>query len=73
MRNIVGTYELTSKDRTLLVMPLFHVHGLVCGLLATLLSGGTAVIQQKFSASHFWQDFTENGCNWYTAGNVKRK
>lgn len=67
MRNIVGTYELVPQDSTLLVMPLFHVHGLVCGLLSTLLSGGTAVIPQRFSASSFWQDFEENRCNWYTA------
>ncbi|KAG2191965.1 hypothetical protein INT47_006975 [Mucor saturninus] len=67
MRNIVGTYELNDKDCTLLVMPLFHVHGLICGLLSTLLSGGTAVIPSKFSASHFWQDFEDNNCNWYTA------
>ncbi|KAJ8655196.1 hypothetical protein O0I10_009064 [Lichtheimia ornata] len=67
MHNIIGTYELTPADRTLLVMPLFHVHGLVCGLLATLLSGGAAVIPQKFSASHFWNDFIEQKCNWYTA------
>ncbi|KAG0166650.1 hypothetical protein DFQ28_005523 [Apophysomyces sp. BC1034] len=67
MRNIVRTYELSPKDRTMLVMPLFHVHGLVCGLLSTLLSGGTAVIPTKFSASQFWQDFSAAGCNWYTA------
>ncbi|KAI9263725.1 hypothetical protein BY458DRAFT_477286 [Sporodiniella umbellata] len=67
MRNIIQTYELVPEDRTLLVMPLFHVHGLLCGLLATLLSGGTAVIPTKFSASHFWQDFKQEGCNWYTA------
>ncbi|KAI8641499.1 hypothetical protein BD408DRAFT_388889 [Parasitella parasitica] len=67
MRNIVGTYELNPEDRTLLVMPLFHVHGLLCGLLATLLSGGVAVIPAKFSASHFWKDFVDNKCNWYTA------
>ncbi|KAI8143464.1 hypothetical protein BJV82DRAFT_514917 [Fennellomyces sp. T-0311] len=67
MKNIIGTYDLTPKDRTYLVMPLFHVHGLVCGLLATLLSGGSVVIPQKFSASHFWKDFVDTGCNWYTA------
>ncbi|SAL95734.1 hypothetical protein [Absidia glauca] len=67
MKNIVKTYELSGKDRTLLVMPLFHVHGLICGLLSTFLSGGSAVIPQKFSASHFWTDFKDNGCNWYTA------
>ncbi|KAI9278832.1 hypothetical protein BDA99DRAFT_493222 [Phascolomyces articulosus] len=67
MGNIINTYDLTPKDRTYLVMPLFHVHGLVCGLLATLLSGGSVVIPQKFSASHFWKDFADTGCNWYTA------
>ncbi|KAI8062634.1 hypothetical protein BC940DRAFT_308357 [Gongronella butleri] len=67
MKNIVGTYELTPKDRTLLVMPLFHVHGLICGLLASLFAGAAVVIPEKFSASHFWTDFADNQCNWYTA------
>ncbi|ORZ17942.1 hypothetical protein BCR42DRAFT_482199 [Absidia repens] len=67
MKNIVKTYELTQQDRTLLVMPLFHVHGLICGLLSTFLSGGSVVIPQKFSATHFWTDFKDTKCNWYTA------
>lgn len=67
MVNIVHTYNLTPEDRTLLVMPLFHVHGLVCGLLATLLSGGSAVIPVKFSASNFWSTFEGELCTWYTA------
>ena len=29
--NIAETYELQPKDRSLLVMPLFHVHGLMAG------------------------------------------
>lgn len=67
MRNIIGTYTLAPHDRTYLVMPLFHVHGLLCGLLATLLSGGSAVIPPKFSASVFWSELAGNQCNWYTA------
>lgn len=51
----------------MLVMPLFHVHGLVCGLLATLFSGGSMIVPTKFSASEFWVDFTTHGANWYTA------
>lgn len=35
-------------------MPLFHVHGLIAGLLTTLASGGTVVIHGKFAASKFW-------------------
>ena len=29
--NIIDTYELKPGDRSLLVMPLFHVHGLMAG------------------------------------------
>jgi oxalate---CoA ligase len=65
--NIVSTYKLTFEDRTMLVMPLFHVHGLLAGFLAPLLSGGSVVIPKKFSASEFWDDFITYKANWYTA------
>ncbi|KAK4457220.1 hypothetical protein QBC42DRAFT_279591 [Cladorrhinum samala] len=67
MRNIQSTYQLTPSDRTMLVMPLFHVHGLLCGLLAPLLSGGSMVVPPKFSATDFWADFAAHKANWYTA------
>ncbi|KAK4179895.1 hypothetical protein QBC36DRAFT_321471 [Triangularia setosa] len=67
MRNIQQTYQLTAADRTMLVMPLFHVHGLLCGLLAPLLAGGSMVVPTKFSATEFWQDFITHNANWYTA------
>lgn len=67
MSNIQGTYQLTPKDRTMLVMPLFHVHGLLAGFLAPLASGGSVVVPLKFSASEFWKDFAEHKANWYTA------
>ena len=35
LRNIALTYELTPRDRSLLVMPLFHVHGLMAGGVLT--------------------------------------
>lgn len=65
--NIEQTYQLTSQDRTMLVMPLFHVHGLLCGLLAPLATGGSMVVPPKFSASDFWPDFAAHRANWYTA------
>lgn len=51
----------------MLVMPLFHVHGLLAGFLAPLLSGGSVVVPLRFSASEFWGDFTTHKANWYTA------
>jgi oxalate---CoA ligase len=65
--NIQATYDLTASHRTLLVMPLFHVHGLLAGFLTPLLSHGSIVIPSHFSASEFWNDFIEHKANWYTA------
>jgi acyl-CoA synthetase (AMP-forming)/AMP-acid ligase II len=67
MKNVMETYKLTDRDRTLLVMPLFHVHGLLAGFLAPLISGGSVIVPPKFSASEFWHDFITYKANWYTA------
>ena len=67
MKNIKATYDLTPADRTMLVMPLFHVHGLLAGFLAPLYSGGSVIVPVKFSASEFWDDFSTYKANWYTA------
>ncbi|GBF66314.1 peroxisomal-CoA synthetase [Trichophyton mentagrophytes] len=67
MRNIQATYSLTDNDRTYLVMPLFHVHGLLAAFLAPLQSGGSVVVPPKFSATEFWSDFITYKANWYTA------
>ena len=37
--NIARTVEFTEGDRGLNIMPLFHIHGLIAGLLAPLLRG----------------------------------
>lgn len=67
--NIRGTYALESTDTSLLVMPLFHIHGLVCGLLAPLSVGATIVIPAggAFSASRFWGDAAAHAITWFTA------
>jgi len=66
--NIAQTYHFTPDDTGFLVMPLFHVHGLLAGLIAPLLAGGAIVIQPgKFSASSFWKHFFRYRCSWFTA------
>lgn len=69
LSNIARTYELTPADGCLLVMPLFHVHGLMAATLATLTTGGTVIFPPggKFSASAFWPSLVEGGATWYTA------
>lgn len=67
--NIAKTYELTPEDRCLLVMPLFHVHGLMAATLTTLATGGAVIFPPggKFSASAFWPSLVSGGATWYTA------
>ncbi len=66
---IVSAYHLGPGDATLLVMPLFHGHGLVAGLLATLASGGAAYLPsaRRFSAHLFWDEIASTHSTWYTA------
>lgn len=67
VENIKNTYALTPDDTSLIVMPLFHVHGLIGATLSTLNSGGTVVIPPRFSASAFWHQQAETNSTWYSA------
>ncbi|KAL6071153.1 AMP-dependent synthetase [Balamuthia mandrillaris] len=65
--NIAGTYHLAPQDTALVVMPLFHVHGLIGVALSTLSTGGTLVIPPRFSASQFWETAAKHHVTWYSA------
>lgn len=58
---------LTDSDRCLGVMPLFHIHGLVGGLLASLAAGGTFSPAPSFDGERFFQWMEEIKPTWYTA------
>jgi acyl-CoA synthetase (AMP-forming)/AMP-acid ligase II len=65
--NIVKTYALSSSDVSLCVMPLFHVHGLLASSLATLRSGGTIVVPNRFNPLGFWPLLADHRVTWYSA------
>jgi crotonobetaine/carnitine-CoA ligase len=56
--------RLISDDVTLLVLPLFHTNAQSYSMLGTLWSGGTIVLQPRFSASHFWPTAVKHKCSW---------
>lgn len=64
--NVANTYELSQQDVSLCIMPLFHVHGLIASLMATLISGGTVVVPAKFNALSFWRTVQEHRVTWYS-------
>lgn len=52
----MSVYKLKESDATVVVLPLFHVHGLLAGLLSSLAAGGAVTLPAggRFSASTFW-------------------
>jgi acyl-CoA synthetase (AMP-forming)/AMP-acid ligase II len=67
IRNISAHYQMTPADTGLVVMPLFHVHGLIGATLSPLFAGGTVVVPGRFSASAFWPAVRAHRVNWYSA------
>lgn len=65
--NIARHFQLSPADTSLVVMPLFHVHGLIGATLSTLYSGGTVVVPPRFSAGSFWPTAREHRVTWYSA------
>jgi acyl-CoA synthetase (AMP-forming)/AMP-acid ligase II len=69
VRGICVSYELGPDDATVAVMPLFHGHGLIAALLASLASGGCVLLPEggRFSAHSFWDDIRAAAATWFTA------
>jgi acyl-CoA synthetase (AMP-forming)/AMP-acid ligase II/acyl carrier protein len=65
--HVARALALTPDDRCLNVMPLFHIHGLVAALLATLVSGASVVCTPGFFAPLFFDWMSEYAPTWYTA------
>jgi acyl-CoA synthetase (AMP-forming)/AMP-acid ligase II/thioesterase domain-containing protein len=65
--NVAETLGLRPVDRCLNVMPLFHIHGLVAALLASLRAGAAVACAPGFHQLHFFDWVEELAPTWYTA------
>jgi len=66
-RSIAASLELGPPDRSLNVMPLFHIHGIMAGLLAPLFAGGSVVATPGFDAFAFGRWLDELQPTYYSA------
>lgn len=66
-RNVSSTLRLTAEDRCLNVMPLFHIHGLIAAVIASLTAGGNVVCTPGFDADNFFAWLDKFQPTWYTA------
>jgi len=65
--NIRAHLELTPEDRCLNVMPLFHIHGLMAAVLASLEAGGSVACSPGFDAFRFFEWIEKAKPTWFTA------
>ncbi len=66
-RNIGQTLKFTPADRGLNIMPLFHIHGLIAGVLAPISAGSEVFCTPGFNALKFFAWMDEARPTWYTA------
>jgi acyl-CoA synthetase (AMP-forming)/AMP-acid ligase II len=66
-RNIRTTLQFTVADRGLNIMPLFHIHGLIAGVLAPISAGSEVFCTPGFNALKFFAWMDEARPTWYTA------
>ena len=65
-RNVAESLALTASDRGLVIMPLFHIHGLIAALLAPLYAGGEVCCSTGFNALKFFSWLDEVKPTWYS-------
>ena len=65
--NIARTLQFSASDCGLNIMPLFHIHGLIAGVLAPLAAGSQVFCTPGFNALKFFGWMDEAKPTWYTA------
>lgn len=66
-KDISQSQQLTENDRSLLILPLFHINAQVITVLSTIISGGKLLVAPKFSASRFWSTIEREQITWVSA------
>ncbi len=51
----VERLHLQPEDRLLLILPMFHINAMFYSVAGALAAGATLLVEQRFSASTFWQ------------------
>ncbi len=51
---IIAWFQMSGDTRCLLVLPLFHVNGIMASIMSPLLAGGSTFIAERFDVTTFW-------------------
>ena len=65
-RNIAASLELRDHDHCLNIMPLFHIHGLIAVLIASMGKGASVCCSAGFNALKFMELAALEQISWYS-------
>lgn len=65
--HVAAVLELGPSDRCLSVMPLFHIHGIVACLLASMLAGGSVICSEPVPGDDLLELIRERRPTWLSA------
>jgi long-chain acyl-CoA synthetase len=66
-RSVIEGFRLTRDDHSLLILPLFHVNGIVVGTLSPLLAGGRATVAGRFDTKTFFAALEHCRATYFSA------
>jgi len=64
---VIDGFQLTGDDHSLLILPLFHVNGIVVGTLSPMLAGGRTTIAGRFKVDTFFDRMEQTGATYFSA------
>jgi O-succinylbenzoate-CoA ligase len=64
---IVAVLDLDPSTRVLLVLPLFHVNGIMASVVGPLAAGGSTVILDRFDPKTFWSQVERHRPTYFSA------
>ena len=65
MNAFAAATKATENDRMYVCLPMYHTAGGIMAIGITLTMGGSVYIEDKFSASTFWDDIVDNNCTMF--------
>ncbi|GAB89786.1 class I adenylate-forming enzyme family protein [Gordonia rhizosphera] len=65
--SVIDHFELTGADHSLLILPLFHVNGIVVSTLSPLIVGGRATIAGRFDPRTFFGRVEGSRATYFSA------
>jgi len=61
-----AAHGLSPGDRAMCVLPIYHINGLCVTIMGPLVSGGAAIVCERFSAGRFWTLCEEHRATWFS-------